>query len=142
MDSYKLKIVPKNDDFIEEIFFFIKRKSIGFNRQNNIDNILNKYDSPISSILQENTPILLDDVFGSTFQSSFRKNDDIYAISHDINSIIFENGDFYADVTPSKYGEIIDFQYGVLRPVYYKNEKDEFVIATFDIDFNISNNAA
>lgn len=142
MTSYKIKIVPKNEDFLEEIFFFINEKSIEFKRQFNIDNILNKESSPIEVILKEKSPIILDNVYGSTFQSSFRKNDDIYAISHYINSLIIESDEIYADVTPSGHGLGVDSEISILRPVYYKNEKGKYVIATFDIDFNITNSAA
>jgi len=142
MTSYKIKIVPKNEDFLEEIFFFINEKSIEFKRQFNIDNILNKESSPIELILKEKSPIILDNVYGSTFQSHWRNNEDIYAISHYINSLIFESDEIYADVTPSRYGFGVDSELSILRPVYYKSEKGKYVIATFDIDFDISNNAA
>ena len=142
MTSYKIKIVPKNEDFLEEIFFFINEKSIEFKRQFNIDNILNKESSPIELILKEKSPIILDNVYGSTFQSHWRNNEDIYAISHYINSLIFESDGIYADVTPSRYGVGVDSELSILRPVYYKSEKGKYVIATFDIDFDISNNAA
>ena len=39
---------------------------------------------------------------------------------------------------PNEYGEVIDFEKGYLKPVYYKDEKNEYCLVTFDIDFNIS----
>jgi hypothetical protein len=38
---------------------------------------------------------------------------------------------------------VIDFTKGILQPVYYKNkEESDWKIATFDISFNIIDNAA
>jgi len=135
----KVEILPKNDNFIQEFFEFLSEKSIEFRRDFSINNILNKEIS-LNKIkyLEKNSPIKLDDVYGSTFQSSFRGNDNIYAISHDVISIEIIQGKFFGNIKPSTYGETSKFDVAVLRPVYYKkDDKSEYQIATFDIDFNI-----
>ena len=74
-----------------------------------------------------------------TKKSKFRKNEQIYEISHSIHCLYIKDDKISALVEPNKYGEIIDFKKCTLRPVYYKNNEDKYCIATFDIDFNIKN---
>jgi hypothetical protein len=138
----KVQIIPKNRDFLDDFFLFLFEKSEIFRRDISIDNILNDTTSLKNfEYLEKVSPILLKDVFGSTFQTSYRNNDDIYAISHDVVSIEFTDGKIFGNINPSTYGEIINFDGGCLRPVYYKkNDKSEYQIATFDIDFNIMPN--
>jgi hypothetical protein len=139
---YKVEILPKNEDFINQFFLFLFEKSNIFRRDISIENLLDESVS-IKNIeyLKKISPIILNDVYGSTFQSHYRDNDNIYAISHDVISIEIENGKFFGNVKPSRYGDIIGFERGLLRPVYYKkDDKSEYQIATFDIDFNIMDN--
>ena len=92
----------------------------------------------------KSSPIDLEEVFGSTFQSHYRSGEQIYAISHNIISIEVSKGKYFANIEPSDYGEIIDFELGFLRPVYYKSKEEinDYLLATFDIDFHIINSAA
>lgn len=140
--SYKVEIIPKNESFLDDFFLFLIEKSDIFRRDISIDNILNDTASLKDlEYLEKVSPIVLKDVFGSTFQSSYRSNDNIYAISHDVVSIEFKDGKIFGNVNPSTHGEKIKFDGGCLRPVYYKkNDKSEYQIATFDMDFNIMPN--
>ena len=139
---YKVEIIPKNESFLDDFFLFLIEKSDIFRRDISIDNILNDTASLNDlKYLEKVSPIVLKDVFGSTFQSSYRNNDNIYAISHDVVSIEFKDGKIFGNINPSTYGEKIKFDGGCLRPVYYKkNGKSEYQIATFDIDLNIMPN--
>ena len=142
---YKVEIFQKNDTFLEDLLNFIFDKSPPLRRDNFIDNILNEESSIQTNFeyIKKIGKIELENVFGSTFQSSNRSNDNIYAISHDIHFIEFDGDKIYGLVKPSSYGEVIDFSKGILRPVYYRPNKDlRPRIATFDIDFIITNNAA
>lgn len=133
---YKVKISPQKSDFINDLLVFLNRKSSHFRRESAISQILEKNTQ--HDILKKLSPIILEEVFGSTYQSSFRTNDKIYAISHDVLKICVENDNYFGIISPSPYGEIIDFEKGVLKPVWYQNDEGKFLIATFDIDFNIS----
>lgn len=142
---YKIQIFPKNETFLNDLLIFLFEKSIEFRRNFHIDNILNssvslqhKYD-----FIKSTKIIDLQNVYGSTFQSYHRTNENIYAISHTITQIVIEDDFIYGIVKPNDYGEIIDFEKGILRPVYFRPDKESvWKIATFDIDFNIIDNAA
>jgi hypothetical protein len=141
----KVQIFPKNDNFQEDLLAFLLKKSFEFKRSFSIDNILKKR-SPlnIKDYLIRSSPIPVNEVWGSTFQTHYRGNDQIYAISHNIVSIEVTNDKYFANIVPSEYPEVIDFESGFLRPVYYKPklEISEYLLATFDIDFHIINSAA
>jgi len=138
---HKVEIFPKNDGFLGDLLTYLKNKSSQFNRDFSIDNILNEDDSlQIKEYLIKESPIVLNDVFGSTFQSQYRANEQIYSITHNIQSVEITEDKYFGNVIPSEYGEIIDFDQGYLRPVYYKSE-NQYQIATFDIDFYIINSA-
>jgi hypothetical protein len=141
---YKVEILQKKDTFLDDLLIFLFEKSIEFRRDFSIDNILNEDAPPHQKFdFLLNKKIHLDNVFGSTFQSYYRSNNDIYAISHTITDLLFENNCIYGMVKPSDYGEVIDFSKGFLLPVYYRPDKNsDSKIATFDIDFSISDNAA
>ncbi len=137
MSLTKVKIISEKQGFFEDLLVFLNQKSNFFKREFNITNILNEEVSPLEFI-KKNSPICVDDVFGSTYQSSFRKNEQIYQVSHDIVSIGFDDSGFFAYVSSSEYGDKINFCDGILRPVYYKKDNKNYLIATFDVDFNIS----
>ena len=139
MSLVKVKIFRKNDDFDKELLDFLLRKSSTLKRELSIDNILNKHDSPnnLDHLFSLINPIEVQEVHGSTFQSYWRDNDDLFHTSHHVKSIYKDNDDFYGLVEPSPHGEIIDFEKGILKPIYYK-PKDKYVLITFDIDFNIT----
>ncbi len=137
MSLTKVKIISEKQGFFEDLLVFLNQKSSFFKREFNITNILNEHVSPLEFI-KKNSPISVDGVFGSTYQSSFRKNEQIYEISHDVVSIGIDDSDFFAYVSSSKYGNKVNFHEGVLRPVYYKKDNKSYLIATFDVDFNIS----
>jgi hypothetical protein len=142
MKSYIVKIFPKTKDFESELLDFLFEKSIDLKRDFSIDNILKTEDSPrkIDNLFENRNNIQVEEVYGSTFQSYWRTNKDIYSISHHIHEISKIGKSYYAKITASEYGEIIDFHKGILRPVYYRPEenKEVYKIATFDIDFNIT----
>lgn len=142
MQKYIVKILPKTKDFESELLDFLFEKSTHLKRDFSIVNILKNDFSPttIYDLFRNDVKIELDDLYGSTFQSYWRSNKDVYAISHQIIDIFEKGEDFYASIIPSQYGDIIDFDKGILRPVYYKPDeyKDQYKIATFDIDFNIT----
>jgi hypothetical protein len=135
---YKVEIFPKNEGFVDELIVFLLEKSPQFRRSLSIDNILNK-ESPLKNIeyLKKLSPIPLDEKYGSTFQSHYRNNAPSY-ISHTIHSIFIDNKKFYANIELWRldYNELM-----ILRPVYQK-EGNEYKIGTFDIDYDINNNAA
>jgi hypothetical protein len=141
---HKVEIFPKNDGFLGDLLTYLKNKSSQFNRDFSIDNILNDNDSlQLKEYFIKKSPIYLNDVYGSTFQSSYRGNDQIYSISHIIKSIEVTEDKYFGNIDPWDHGEIIDFEQGFLKPVYFKkDDKIEYQIATFDIDFYIINTAA
>jgi hypothetical protein len=136
--KYKIEIIEKNKKFLDEIFDFLLKKSFEFKRNYKIDTTLNKKIDK-SEYLKKSSPINVESVYGSTFQSKYRSDDQIYAISHSIHSIEISNDKILANITSNEYGEIIDFDKGHLKPVYYKDDKNEYCLATFDVDFNINN---
>ena len=137
MQECVVKIFSKKEDFLDDLVNFFFRKSLNFKRNYHINNILNNSIS-LTDEIKNLSPIKLDEVFGSTFQSTYRKNEQIYATTHTISEIDIRDDGFFAKIKPSDYGEIIDFQKGVLRPVYFRYENEPYKIATFDIDFNIT----
>lgn len=142
---YKVEIFQKNETFLDDLVEFIFEKSPSLKRDNFIDDILNKSDSVNKNYdyIKKIGRIELDNVFGSTFQSSYRSNDNIYAISHIIKYLEFENDSIHGIIEHSQYGELLDFEKDILMPVYFKEREDsKFKIATFDIDFNIIRNVA
>jgi len=136
----KIKISTQGDKFWEDLFDFLINKSYSFKRQIKLDQLLesNKNIKNIKKYLRSVSPIELESVYGSTYQSKFRSNEQIYAISHSIHLLEINNNGVIAHIKPNEYGEIIDFESGHLKPVYFKNIDDEYCIATFDIDFNIT----
>jgi hypothetical protein len=134
LKEYKVNIVPKNDCFHDDMITFLKRKSVFFKRESALAEIFENKKDVLQ--LQKVSPIFLDGVHGCTYQSDFRDNKDIFAISHEIISIGFDTDGFYGIISETNYGDLIDFDRVVLRPVYYKNKEGEYLIATFDIDFN------
>lgn len=135
--AYKVEIIGKNKSLLDEIFEFLLKKSYEFKRNYKIDSTLGKKINRIE-YLKKNSPINVESVYGSTFQSKYRSNDQIYAISHSIESIEILDDKILANIKPNEYGDIIDFDKGYLKPVYYKNQKNEYCLATFDVDFNIN----
>jgi hypothetical protein len=137
-----VKILPKTKEFDKELLDFILEKSLHLKRDIYIQNILNTEENTISisEIFQSNTEIELDEVYGSTFQSYWRNNKEIYAISHMVKKISKIDETYYGVLEETPHGSLIDFEKGVLRPVYYRPKEDshEYKIATFDIDFNIT----
>jgi hypothetical protein len=140
----KVQIFPKNDSFLNELVAFLLKKSPQFKRNFFIDNIL-KEKAPLSlkKYLIKSSPIGVEEVWGSTFQSHYRSDEQIYAISHNIISIEVSEEKYFANIVPSDYAEVIDFELGFLRPIYYKpkEENNDYLLATFDIDFHIINSA-
>jgi len=136
----KVILFEKDENFIDDLFEFLSNKSYEFKRQLKIDQIFNNLHSfeDKLSYLKKNSPINTQSVYGSTFQSKYRNNEQIYAISHNVHSIDIKDGEISALVEPNTYGEIIDFEKCGLRPVYYKNNENKYCIATFDVDFNIT----
>ena len=139
MSICKVKIFKKNDDFEEQLLNFLLKKSSTLKRELFIDNILNSEIPPnnLNELFSISNPIDLQDVYGSTFQSYWRTNEDIFHVSHNVVGILKENDELYGLIEPSEYGEIIDFDKGILKPIYYKPE-DKYVLITFDVDFNIT----
>ena len=137
---YKVRIIPKKGGFHDDIIEFLKRKSTYFKRETSLLEILENKNDIIN--LQKISPIPLEEVHGCPYQSDYRDNKDIFAISHQIVSVGFDIDGFYAFLSETNYGELIDFDRVVLRPVYYKTKDGEYSIATFDIDFNIMKDVA
>ena len=135
---HKVEIFPKNEGFIDELIVFLLEKSPQFRREFSIDNILNQ-EPPLKNIeyLKEISETPVDNSYGSTFQS-YHRNDGPSYISHTIHSISIEENKYYANIElwSIEYNELM-----ILRPVYRK-ETNVYKIGTFDIDYNISNNAA
>lgn len=141
----KVQIFPKNDSFLNELVAFLLKKSPQFKRNFFIDNILKeKGPSSLEKYLIKSSPIVVEEVWGSTFQSHYRSDEQIYAISHNIISIEVSKEKYFANIVPSDYAEVIDFELGFLRPIYYKPKKEinDYLLATFDIDFHIINSVA
>lgn len=136
---HKVEIFPKNEGFIDELIVFLLEKSPQFKRELSIDNILNQ-ESPLKNIdyLKKISTILVENSCGSTFQS-YHRNDGPSYISHTIHSISVEENRYYANIEMIWGLEYNEFM--ILRPVYQK-ETNGYKIGTFDIDYNISNNAA
>ena len=124
---------------------FLSVKSPVFRRDFFIDNILKEQVSHnnFTEYLDKNSPISLEEVFGSTFQSSYRHNDQIYQIQFDILSIGKDELGFYGIIKMADYSPIrisnTKKSLPNLRPVYYKysDDKNDYLIATFDMDLNI-----
>jgi len=141
MELHKIKIFPKNEDFLNDIIYFLIEKSPTIRREFSINNILNEESSQFN-FLNENSSFELDNVYGSTFQGTYwRDSSQIYAITHTINSILFEGDIFYGIVELSKN---IKYETNlILRPIYYKpKNSDKFKLGTFDIDYDIIDNRA
>lgn len=134
LKEYNVRIVSKSDCFHDDMILFLERKSTFFKRESALVEILENKKDAIQ--LQKVSPISLEGVHGCTYQSDFRDNKDIFAISHEIISIGYDSDGFYGVISETNYGDLIDFDRVVLRPVYYKNKEGEYLIATFDIDFN------
>jgi hypothetical protein len=144
MELHKIKIFPKNEDFLNKMIDFLIEKSPTIKREFSINNILNQETSPLNfgDFLQENSVFEMDNVYGSSFQGTYwRDNSQIYAISHTINSIMFEEDIFYGIVELSKN---IKYEPNlILRPIYYKpKDSDKFKLGTFDLDYDIIENRA
>jgi hypothetical protein len=135
---HKVEIFPKNDCFIDELIVFLLEKSPQFRRELSIDNILDE-ESPLKNMncLKKLSTTFVDNSYGSTFQSYHRNGEPSY-ISHTIHSISIEENRYYANIElwRIEYNELM-----ILRPVYQK-ETNGYKIGTFDIDYDISNNAA
>ena len=134
---YKVEIIVKKKSLTDEIFDFLVEKSFEFKRSYKIDSTFNKKINKLE-YLKNSSPINVESVYGSTYQSKYRRNDQIYAISHSIHSIEIIGDRIFAHIKPNEYGEVIDFERGFLSPVYYKDSNNQYRLATFDIDFNIS----
>ena len=144
MELHKIKIFPKNEDFLNEMIDFLIEKSPTIKREFSINNILNEESSPLNfqDFLKKASSFELDNVYGSSFQGTYwRNNSQIYAISHTINSIVVEEDIFYGIVELSKN---IKYEPNlILRPIYYKSkDSDKFKLGTFDIDYDIIENRA
>lgn len=136
MELHKVIIFPKNEDFLSELLEYLFENSPIFRREFSIDNILNNHVSP-EEILKKLSPICIGEKHGSTFQS-YHRNDGPSFISHTIHSISVEENKYYGNIElwSIEYNELM-----ILRPVYQK-ETSGYKIGTFDIDYDISNNAA
>ena len=138
MELHKVKIFPKNEDFLNEMIDFFIENSKVFKREFSIDNILNEEHS-LPNLIEKLSPIPIDEKYGSTFQSHYRDNEPSY-ISHTIHSISIDDDIYYANIELWRlaYNDLM-----ILRPVYRKpKESSEYKIGTFDLDYDISNNAA
>lgn len=142
--SIRIKILNKDENFIDNLFDFLSNNSYEFKRQLKLDKIFeskNKLNDPNNKVeyLKSQSPINLESVYGSTYQSKYRSNEQIYAISHSIYSIEIDNDTIFAIVKPNEFGEVIDFEKAHLKPVYHKKTVDEkYSLVTFDVDFDIN----
>jgi hypothetical protein len=142
--SIRIKILNKDKNFIDNLFDFLSNNSYEFKRQLKLDNIfesVNKLNDSNDKIgyIKSQSPINIESVYGSTYQSKYRSNEQIYAISHSIHSIEIDNDQIFANINPNEFGEVIDFNKGHLKPVYHKKTVDEkYSLVTFDIDFDIN----
>jgi hypothetical protein len=80
MELYKVRIFPKNEDFLSELLEYLFENSTIFKREFSIDNILNHHVSP-EEIFKKLSPIGIDEKHGSTFQS-YHRNNELSYISH------------------------------------------------------------
>jgi hypothetical protein len=138
MELHKIKIFPKNEDFLNEMIDFFIENSKVFKREFSIDNILNESHPP-PHLIQKLSPIPIDEKYGSTFQSHYRNNEPSY-ISLTIHSISIEGDNYYANIELWRlaYNEMM-----ILRPVYHKPKgTSEYKIGTFDLDYDIIENRA
>jgi hypothetical protein len=142
--SIRIKILNKHKNFFDNLFGFLSNNSYEFKRQLKLDNIfesVNKLKNSNDKIqyIKSQSPINIESVYGSTYQSKYRSNEQIYAISHSIHSIEIDNDEIFAIIKPNEYGEVIDFEKAHLKPVYHKKTVDEkYSLVTFDIDFDIN----
>jgi len=135
---HKVEIFPKNEDFLNELVEYLSINSKMFKRELSIDNILNESYS-IEHLIEKLSPISVEK-YGATFQSHFRENLSILDVSHLIHSISITQDKYYADIellNGSEYHELM-----ILRPVYRTTTKSSPRLETFDIDYDINNNAA
>ena len=138
MELYKVRIFPKNEDFLSELLEYLFENSSIFKREFSIDNILNESHS-VPHLIEKLSPIPIDEKYGSTFQSHHRNNEPSY-VSHTIHSISIEGDNYYANIElwRIEYNELM-----ILRPVYKKSkETNTYKIGTFDIDYDIIENRA
>jgi len=137
MELHKVKIFPKNEDFLNEMIDFFIENSKVFKREFSIDNILNENHS-LPNLVEKISPIPVESSYGSTFQSYYRDNAPSY-ISHTIHSISIEGNNYYANI---ELWRLAHNDLMILRPVYYKNNEDRYCIGTFDLDYDITHNRA
>ena len=138
MELHKVKIFPKNEDFLNEMIDFFIENSKVFKREFSIDNILNEEHS-LPNLIEKLSPIPIDEKYGSTFQSHYRNNQPSY-ISHTIHSISIDEDKYYANIELWRlaYNDLM-----ILRPVYHKPKgSGEYKIGTFDLDYDIIENRA
>jgi hypothetical protein len=138
MELHKIKIFPKNEDFLNEIIDFFNENSKVFKREFSIDNILNEPHS-LPHLIEKLSPIPIDEKYGSTFQSHYRDNEPSY-ISHTIHSISIDEDKYYANIElwRLEYNDLM-----ILRPVYQKSKSsNEYKIGTFDLDYDITKDIA
>jgi len=138
MELHKVKIFPKNEDFLNEMIDFLIENSKVFKREFSIDNILNEEHS-LPNLVERISPIPIDEKYGSTFQSHYRNSEPSY-ISLTIHSISIDEDNYYANI---ELWRLAHNDMMILRPVYHKPKgSNEYKIGTFDLDYDISNNAA
>jgi len=138
MELHKIKIFPKNEDFLNELIEYLFENSKVFKREFSIDNILNESHS-LPNLVKKLSPIPLDEKYGSTFQSHYRDDAPSY-ISHTIHSISIDEDKYYANIELWRlsYNDLM-----ILRPVYHKPKgSNEYKIGTFDLDYHIIENRA
>ena len=138
MELHKVKIFPKNKDFLNEMIDFLVENSKVFKREFSINNILNE-DHPLPNLAKKLSTIPLDEKYGSTFQSHYRNNEPSY-ISLTIHSISIDENNYYANIELWRlaYNDLM-----ILRPVYHKPKgSSEYKIGTFDLDYDIIENRA
>jgi len=128
MKPLKLEIVHSSPNIVVEILDFLKR---------NQDPTVRR-DILIDSIVEGRDPVpipLRSDIFGSTYQSSWRNVTDLKSVCHTILEIEMSDGNIYGMVrilpTPMGKPLLVDGIPMILRPVYYDLNR----ILTFDIDF-------
>jgi hypothetical protein len=138
MELHKIKIFPKNEDFLNEIIDYFIENSKVFKREFSIDNILNE-SHHLPHLIEKLSPVPIDEKYGSTFQSHYRNNEPSY-ISHTIHSISIDEDKYYANIELWKlaYNDLM-----ILRPVYHKPKgSSEYKIGTFDLDYDITKDIA
>lgn len=134
METLKLEIVQSSPTIVDEIHDFMKRNQDPTIRREVI----------IDSIVEGRDPVpipLRSDIFGSTYQSSWRSVTDLKSVSHTILEIEMSRGNIYGMVrilrTPMGNPLLIDGIPMILRPIYYDLNR----ILTFDIDFKTKESA-